>query len=330
MSWSGKRVLVTGAGGFIGSHLAERLAAEGAKVRAFVHYNARGDWGNLEHLPEAVRNALEVVAGDIRDPFHLRRAAEGCEAVFHLAALIAIPFSYESPLSYVETNVRGTLNLLQACLDARVPRIVCTSTSEVYGTAQTVPIREDHPLVGQSPYAASKIGADQMAIAFHRSFQAPVVLLRPFNTYGPRQSLRAVIPTIIAQALSPAGGEVRLGSTAPTRDFTFVTDTVDAFLKAAEASGALGQVIQTGTGREVSVGDLAQIILKRAGSGALLAQDPLRVRPAASEVERLVADASKARAVLGWEPKVGLEEGLDRTIAWFRASAPKRPERYVR
>ena len=327
MSWSGRRVLVTGAGGFIGSHLAERLASEGAKVRAFVHYNARGDWGNLEFVPEALKRRLEVVSGDIRDPFFMREAVKGRDTVFHLAALIAIPFSYRSPMLYVESNVKGTLNVLQACLDGGVRRMVHTSTSEVYGTAQSVPITEDHPLVGQSPYAASKIGADQMAVAYHRSFGLPVVILRPFNTYGPRQSLRAVIPTIIGQALK--GPRVLLGNTRPTRDLTYVGDTVEAFLRAGSARGVEGRVLQAGTGREISVGELARAILAQIRPDGRIVLDRQRVRPGASEVGRLLADPSRARRLLGWKPRTSLEDGLRRTIAWYRTVPSARVERYA-
>lgn len=327
MSWRGRRVLVTGAGGFIGSHLVERLLSEGAQVRALVHYHAKGDWGNLEEIAPPLLEGAEVLLGDVRDPHLVRRAAEGREVVFHLAALIGIPYSYAAPASYVETNVTGTLHVLQACVDAKVSRVVHTSTSEVYGTARTVPITEAHPLSAQSPYAASKIGADQMALAYHRTYGLPVVVLRPFNTYGPRQSLRAVIPTIMMQALQ--GGEVRLGSLHPTRDFTYVADTVDAFLKAASSEAACGQVVHAGTGREIAIGDLARSILALAGGGARLLEDSARVRPQASEVERLVADPALARHLLGWTPGTPLEEGLRRTLAWCRERAAKRPARYA-
>jgi len=326
LNWTGKRVLVTGAGGFIGSHLAERLVEEGARVRALVHYNALDSWGWLDE--SARRAEMEVVAGDVRDRDSVQAAVEGAEIVFHLAALIAIPYSYHAPASYVETNVLGTLNLLQAARRAGVERLVQTSTSEVYGTAQYAPIDEKHPQVGQSPYSASKIGADKLAESFHLSFSLPVVILRPFNTFGPRQSARAVVPTIITQALS--GGPVKLGNLAPTRDLTFVRDTVAGFLAAAAATEAVGLTLNLGTGRDVSIGELARLILARCGSGAEIVTEEQRVRPADSEVERLVADNSLARKVLSWEPRVSLEEGLASTIDWLSRHLEKyRPHAYT-
>jgi len=326
LNWTGKRVLVTGAGGFIGSHLAERLVEAGARVRALVHYNALGSWGWLDG--SALKAEMEVVAGDVRDRDSVQDAAEGVEIVFHLAALIAIPYSYHAPSSYVETNVQGTLNLLQAARWAGVERLVHTSTSEVYGTAQYAPIDEKHPQVGQSPYSASKIGADKLAESFHLSFGLPVVILRPFNTFGPRQSARAVVPTIITQALG--GGPIKLGNLAPTRDLTFVRDTVEGFLAAAAAPGALGLTLNLGTGREISIGDLARLILDRCGAGAEIVTEEQRVRPDGSEVERLVADNSLARKVLGWEPRVSLEEGLASTIDWLSRNLEKyRPHVYA-
>lgn len=313
---NGKRVLVTGAGGFIGSHLVERLVNEGARVRAFVHYNSRNDWGLLELLDREILDAVEVFCGDIQDPFAVQKAVNGCEYVFHLSSLIAIPFSYSAPQSYVNTNVLGAVNVLQACRDSEVERVVHTSTSECYGTAKYVPIDEKHPLQGQSPYSASKIGADMIAESYFRSFGVPVATIRPFNTYGPRQSARAVIPTIISQAL--AGGPVKLGSLTPTRDLNYVEDTVDGFIKIASTSAAEGQVVNVGSGREISIGDLAALILRLMGCDFQLATDGERLRPNKSEVERLLCDNSKAKTLLGWAPRVSLEGGLSRTIEWIK------------
>lgn len=326
MSWRGLPVLVTGAGGFIGSHLAERLVEEGARVRALVHYNALGRWGWLDESPLA--GEMEVLAGDLTDPWSVGRAVQGCQVVFHLGALIAIPYSYDAPQSYVRVNVEGALNVLQACRQAGVARLVHTSTSEVYGTAQRVPIAEDHPLQGQSPYSASKIGADKLVESFHLSFGLPVVTVRPFNTFGPRQSARAVIPTIITQLL--AGQPVRLGNLHPTRDLNYVANTVDGFLAAAQADQALGRTINLGSGREISIGDLAQLIARLMGKDLGLTQDPARLRPAGSEVERLLADASLAAELLDWRPRLDLEEGLSRTIAWLGQHLDRyRPGVYV-
>ena len=312
MSWSGKRVLVTGAGGFIGSRLTERLVELGASVTAFVHYNALGGSGWLD--TSTVLPDVRVVAGYIVDRDSVRAAVENTEVVFHLAALIGIPYSYHAPASYVRVNIEGTLNVLQAAREVRVERLVHTSTSEVYGTAQHVPIDEAHPLQGQSPYSASKIGADKMAEAFHRSFGVPVVTVRPFNTYGPRQSLRAVIPTIISQCLG--GGPIRLGNLRPTRDLNYVTDTVEAFVCAADAPDAIGATFNVGSGREISIGDLAALIARLAGRPLTVETEDARVRPPASEVDRLLADNGRAHSVLGWKSVVSLEEGLARTIAW--------------
>ncbi len=309
-----RTVLVTGAGGFIGSHLAERLVDEGARVRALVHYNASGTWGWLDRSPRAAE--MDVVAGDLGDRDSVRRAVKGCEIVFHLGALIAIPYSYDAPASYVRTNVEGTLNVLQAARELGTARVVHTSTSEVYGTARHVPIDEAHPLQGQSPYSASKIGADKLAEAFHLSFGLPVVTVRPFNTFGPRQSARAVIPTIITQCLT--ADVVRLGSLTPTRDFNYVADTADGFLRAAEAPAAVGRTVNLGSGREISIGDVARLIARLAGREITIETDAKRLRPDASEVERLLADNTLAGTLLGWKPRVGLEEGLERTIAWMR------------
>ena len=316
MTWQGRTVLVTGAAGFIGSHLVERLLHEGAKVRAFVHYNSRNHWGHLEDLLPHQRQDVEIVSGDLRDPGRVDAAVNGVDVVFHLGALIAIPYSYVAPQDVVLTNVVGTLNVLEAARRHGTSRVVHTSTSEVYGTAQYVPIDERHPLVGQSPYAASKIGADQIALSYQMSFELPVAIARPFNTYGPRQSARAVIPAIIVQALTQK--HIMLGATFPTRDLNFVTDTVDGFLKIAEADAALGEVINLGTGREVSVGDLAATINKLAGRDIPVVFDANRVRPDASEVERLLADARKAKTLVGWEPRHTLDEGLRATIDWIR------------
>jgi len=314
-------ILITGAEGFIGSLLTEKLLARGHKVRAMVLYNSFGSWGWLEVAKQNSTKNLEIFSGDIRDPYGVRKAMAGCEAVLHLAALIGIPYSYHSPDTYVDTNIKGTLNVLQAVMDLGVKRIVHTSTSEVYGTARTVPIREDYPLQGQSPYSATKIGADQLSISFYHSFGLPVTILRPFNTYGPRQSARAVIPTIITQILK-GKREIQLGSIHPTRDLVFVEDTADGFLKALEAPNIAGEVIQLGTGHEISIGDLANLIAELMGVKIRILEDVQRVRPKGSEVERLVADASKAKKLLAWEPKYagreGLRRGLLKTIEWFQ------------
>lgn len=312
MNWNGKHVLVTGAGGFIGSHLAERLVEAGASLRALVHYNALGNWGWLDH--SALQSQMEVIAGDICDRDSVRQAVRGTEIVFHLAALIAIPYSYHAPASYVRTNVEGTLNVLQACREVGIERLVHTSTSEVYGTARYAPIDEAHPLQGQSPYSASKIGADKIAEAFHLSFEVPVVTVRPFNTFGPRQSARAVIPTIITQCLT--SDVIRLGNLHPTRDLSYVTNTAEGFLLAASTPAAVGKTINIGSGQEISIGDLAQLIAQLLGRPITIQSEDQRVRPDKSEVERLIADNTLARTLLGWSPAVSLEEGLKRTIAW--------------
>ncbi len=326
MTWKGKKVVVTGAAGFIGSHLAERLVREGAAVRAFDLYNSRGSMGWLDSSP--LRKDMACFLGDVCDRDSLREAMTSCDTVFHLAALIAIPYSYHAPESYVRTNVLGTLNVLQLARDLHLSRVVHTSTSEVYGTACYVPIDEKHPLQGQSPYAASKIGADKMAEAFHLSFQLPVVTVRPFNTFGPRQSARAVIPTIITQCLS--GKTVRLGSLHPLRDLNFVDNTVDGFLLAAASESALGKTINFGSGREISVKDLADLIFRIAGKSVPIESVQERVRPEGSEVERLMADHALATSLLGWEPKVGLEAGLAKTIEWMKNNLETyRPADYV-
>lgn len=316
-----ERILVTGADGFIGSHLVETLVRQGRRVRAFVYYNSFNNWGWLDTLEPEIRKSLDVFTGDIRDPNGMRRAAQGCDVILHLAALIAIPFSYHSPHAYVETNVQGTLNVLQAGMDVGVRRIVHTSTSEVYGTARFVPITEEHPLQGQSPYSATKIGADQLALSFYRSFGAPVAVLRPFNTYGPRQSARAVIPTVITQLLS---GErnIRLGALSPTRDFNFVKDTVRAFVAMTDAANVDGEVINAGSNFEISIGDTVKTIAEVIGTQVEIETDAARLRPAASEVDRLWADNTRAREVLGWTPEYGGHEGFRRgiaeTVEWFR------------
>lgn len=314
-----KKILVTGADGFIGSHLVEHLAAQGHEVRAFVLYNSIGSRGWLDsaQLPSSV----EFVAGDIRDAQSVRAAMQGCQVVLHLAALISIPYSYEAPESYLDTNVRGTMNVLQAARDLQVERVVHTSTSEVYGTARFVPITEEHPLQGQSPYSASKIAADQMATAYFSSFGVPVAIMRPFNTYGPRQSARAVIPTVISQ-IAAGARSLRLGALHPTRDFNFVGDTVRAFVATAQADAAIGEVINIGSNFEISIGDAARLIAEVMGAQVTVELDAGRLRPQSSEVERLWADNAKASRLLGWEPEFGgregLRRGLETTVAWFR------------
>jgi dTDP-glucose 4,6-dehydratase len=312
---SNKRILITGAGGFIGSHLVERLVAEGAQVRAFVRYNSRGDPGLLRFLPPQVFSAVEVVAGDLRDPQAVRSAIADCQVVLHLGALISIPYSYFHPVEVAETNFIGTLNVLTACRDLGVERLVHTSTSEVYGTARRVPIEESHPLQGQSPYSASKIGADKMAESFYCAYNLPVVTVRPFNTFGPRQSARAVIPAIITQALMQS--TVRLGNLDTTRDFTYVQDTVNGFIKAIQAEGVEGGQFNLGTGAEIRVGELAENIIRKVGRPVTISLDPLRLRPEKSEVLRLISDNRLAREHLGWQPQTSLDDGLDQTIAWI-------------
>lgn len=312
-----KQVLVTGAGGFIASHLVERLVSEGAKVRAFVRYNSRGDAGLLRLLPLETFSQLDVVAGDLRDADAVRAAMQGVDTVFHLGALIAIPYSYLHPREVIETNVMGTFNVLMAARELGTSRVVHTSTSEVYGTAQYAPIDEKHPLQGQSPYSASKIGADKIVESFYRSFNVPVVTIRPFNTYGPRQSARAVIPTIISQALTRE--EVRLGSLDPSRDFTFVSDTVDGFMRGAQAEGVFGEEINLGNNATITIGELCEMIFSILGKSPKIVTDGQRIRPEKSEVLKLQAAYDKARELLGWQPHTNLDAGLRKTIDWVSA-----------
>ena len=318
MNWRNVRVVVTGAGGFIGSHLTEELARRGAKVRALVHYNSRGHWGFLEELAPELARRVEVRAGDVTDPGCMDELMQDAEAVFHLAALIAIPYSYSAPASYVAANVQGTLNVLQACRRAKVGRLVHTSTSETYGTARYVPIDEEHPIQSQSPYAATKAAADQLALSFEKSFALPVAVCRPFNTYGPRQSARAVIPSIACQLLQDQA-TLSLGSLSPVRDFNFVADTVDGFLAIASSRAAVGEVVNIGSGRGVTIGQTARLLMKLTGRRAEIREDRRRVRPERSEVMRLVCGNSKARRLTGWRPRVTLEHGLARTVEYVRA-----------
>ena len=326
MSWARRRVLVTGAGGFIGSHLVERLVASGATTKAFVHYRGDGGAGGLDR--SAVRDDVEIVSGDVGDAECVRQAVRGVDVVFHLAALIGIPYSYRAPLSYVRVNIEGTMNVLQACRDWGVSRVVHTSTSEVYGTAQYVPIDEAHPLKGQSPYSASKIGADKLAEAFHLSFGLPVVTIRPFNTFGPRQSARAVIPTMIAQALR--SDTILLGNTHVSRDFNYVSNTVDGFLLAGTSAAAVGVTCNIGTGEEVTIEQLAGAIQQIVKRPVRIERDETRLRPPSSEVERLVASRALAEQVLGWRPAVSFDDGLRLTVDWMRQNeALYRPRVYA-
>lgn len=315
-----RKVLVTGADGFIGSHLTEALVGRGYDVRAFVLYNSFNSWGWLDQVPKSVRDNIETFSGDIRDPHGVKQAMQGCDAVLHLAALIAIPYSYHSPDTYIDTNVKGTLNVLQAARELGVGRVVHTSTSETYGTARFVPITEEHPILGQSPYSASKIAADHLAYSFYASFNLPVVILRPFNTYGPRQSARAVIPTVITQ-IAAGQRQIRLGALSPTRDFSYIRDTVDGFIAALESRQGLGEVINLGSNFEVSIGDTARFIAEAMNAQIEIVTDEQRLRPDKSEVERLWSDNSKARRLLGWQPKYagleGFKRGLAETAEWF-------------
>lgn len=319
----GERVLITGADGFIGSHLTEKMVKLGYNVRAFALYNSFNSWGWLDHSPDHIKDSIEVFTGDIRDPHGVKEAMKGCHIVLHLAALIAIPYSYHSPSSYVDTNIKGTLNVLQAARELGVRKIVHTSTSEVYGTARFIPINEEHPLQGQSPYSATKIAADQLAMSFYYSLDTPVAIIRPFNTYGPRQSARAVIPTVITQIAS-GQLKIRLGALSPTRDFNYVEDTVRGFIATVESDLSIGEVINIGSNYEISIGETVQLIAEIMGSEIETEIDQDRLRPEKSEVERLWADNTKARRLLGWEPLYGGHEGFRRglreTIAWFTES----------
>lgn len=312
-----KKVLVTGADGFIGSHLTEHLLEKGYEVKAFTYYNSFNTWGWLDTLPKEKLEQIEIFQGDIRDPNGVREAMKGVDGVFHLAALIAIPFSYHSPDSYVDTNIKGTLNVLQAARDLSLERVLITSTSEVYGTAQYVPIDEKHPYQGQSPYSATKIGADRLAESFYRSFNLPVTIVRPFNTFGPRQSARAVIPTIISQLLA-GREEIKLGSLTPTRDFNYVKDTANGFYEIAKSQQTIGQEINIATQREISIGDLAAELIRQINPKAVIVCEKQRTRPEKSEVNRLLGSNEKIRRLTAWEPKYTFEEGLAETIAWIR------------
>ncbi|NOX92604.1 MAG: SDR family NAD(P)-dependent oxidoreductase [Gammaproteobacteria bacterium] len=320
MNLENKKILVTGADGFIGSHLVEELVRRGADVRAFVFYNSFGHWGWLDESPDEIKSELDIFSGDIRDPYGVRTAMQGCDAVLHLAALIGIPYSYHSPGAYVDTNIKGTLNIVQAARDLQLEKIVHTSTSEVYGTAHYVPIDEKHPLQGQSPYSASKIGADQIALSFYRSFETPITIARPFNTFGPRQSARAIIPTVITQI---ANGErtLKLGALHPTRDFNYIKDTINGFIAMAESDNVLGEEINLGSNYEISIGNTVQLIAEAMNVDIETETDEQRLRPDKSEVERLWADNSKARELLDWSPEFAQHEGFKRALAetarWF-------------
>jgi len=320
MKLKDKRVLVTGSDGFIGSHLVERLIAEQCKVRAFVFYNSFNSWGWLDTLPKELLDQIEIFAGDIRDPHGVETAMENCEAVFHLAALIGIPFSYHSPDSYVDTNIKGTLNILQSARKHGVEKVLVTSTSEVYGTARYVPIDEAHPYQGQSPYSATKIGADRLAESYYRSFGLPVVIVRPFNTYGPRQSARAVIPTVISQLLTGAS-EIKMGSLEPTRDFNYVKDSVSGFVEIAKSDKTVGEEINIATGTEISMGQLARELIAQVNPKATIVCEDSRVRPEKSEVERLLGCNHKLLSLTDWKPRFTLAQGLAETIEWLRVPA---------
>ena len=317
MNLKDKKVLVTGADGFIGSHLVEALLEEGCQVKAFVYYNSFNSWGWLDTFSKEKLSEIEIFVGDVRDPNGVRQAIKGINIVFHLAALIGIPFSYHSPDSYVDTNIKGTLNILQACRDYDIQKVIITSTSEVYGTAQYVPIDEKHPLQGQSPYSASKIGADKIGESFYRSFGTPVIIARPFNTYGPRQSARAVIPTIVTQLLN-GKEEIHLGSLHPTRDLNFVTDICEGFTALARCDEAIGKEVNIGSGQEISIGDLANLIISMINPDARIIAEDSRKRPEKSEVERLLCDNTLIKQLTGWKSEVSLQEGIEKTVAWFR------------
>ena len=322
MNIKGKKILVTGSEGFIGSHLVERLVKDGADVTAFILYNSFNSWGWLETLNDEMKSSIKIIAGDVRDEYFVENSIKNQEIVFHLAALIAIPYSYYSPTSYVDTNIKGTLNVLQACRKSEIEKLIHTSTSETYGSALYVPIDEKHPLQGQSPYSASKIGADMMAESFYRSFGVPVATVRPFNTYGPRQSARAIIPTIITQLLS-GKGYIRLGDLTPTRDLNYVKDTVEGFIKICESEKTLGSVFNIGSGKEISIGDLAEKISKLMKIEAKIIVDENRIRPVNSEVNRLLSDNRKALDLAGWSPSYSLDEGLEETIEWMKMNISK-------
>ncbi len=320
MDLRNKKILITGADGFIGSHLTEKLVKKGCQVKAFVLYNSFNSWGWLDHSPQEIKTQVEVFAGDIRDPFGVNTAARDCDIIFHLAALIAIPYSYHSPTTYIDTNIKGTLNIMEAARTHHIEKVIHTSTSEVYGTAQFVPITEEHPLQGQSPYSASKIGADQIAGSYFASFDTPVATIRPFNTYGPRQSLRAVIPTLITQ-IATGNQKIKLGALSPTRDFNFVDDITEAFIKIAESDKTIGQTMNAGNNYEVSIGDTAKIIAQLMDAKIEILSDEARLRPTKSEVNRLWADNSKIKKLTGWQPKYpgikGFKKGLERCIEWY-------------
>lgn len=321
MDLKGKKLIITGADGFIGSHLTEELVRKGYDVRAFVYYNSFNSWGWLDYTPAEIKKEIQVFQGDIRDPYRVKEAMGKCDVIFHLAALVAIPYSYYSPDSYIDTNIKGTLNVLQAARELGVEKVVHTSTSEVYGTARYVPISEEHPLQGQSPYAASKIGADQLALSFYYSFSTPVSIIRPFNTYGPRQSTRAVIPTIITQ-IAQGERKIKLGSLTPTRDFNYVKDTVRGFIEVARSTATMGEVVNIGSNFEVSIAETVHTIAEVMGVEIEVETDISRLRPEKSEVERLWADITKANRLFGWEPnygsKAGFKQGLKETVEWFR------------
>ena len=329
MDLSGKRVLVTGADGFIGSHLTETLVAQGCAVRAFVYYNSFNSWGWLDHVSPEVASRLDIFAGDVRDPHGVRAAMRGCDVIFHLAALIAIPYSYTAPASYVAVNIQGTLNVLEACRRAGTARIVHTSTSEAYGTARYVPMDEAHPLQGQSPYSASKIGADKLAESYHLSFGLPVSTIRPFNCYGPRQSARAIIPTILTQMLT-GRTTLRLGSLSPVRDFTYVGDTVDGFLRIAQSRESVGEVLNVGSGKGVTIGDVVKLAEQVCGVKVKVLTERARVRPEKSEVLRLLCSSARMRRLTGWKPRVTLRQGLESVREYLAANLDRyKTDRYV-
>ncbi|MBA7529904.1 dTDP-glucose 4,6-dehydratase [subsurface metagenome] len=316
MNLSNKSILITGAGGFIGSHLVEELVKKGCKVRAFVHYNSFNRWGWLDYVDKKIKNSIEIFAGDVRDPNGVKESMRNIDVVFHLAALIGIPYSYHSPDTYVDTNIKGTLNILQAARDLSTEKVICTSTSEVYGTAQFVPITEEHPINPQSPYSATKASADFLALSFNRSFSLPVSIIRPFNTYGPRQSARAIIPTIITQIAS-GKTRIKLGSISPKRDLTYVKDTIEGFIKIAESEKSIGKVINIGSNFAISIEDLAIMISKLMNTEIKIEEEAQRQRPEKSEVEKLWADIANAKRLLEWSPKFTLKQGLKETINWF-------------